>query len=144
MATTRTRSALHTRPPASPTAVPSGRRATLRHGRLLGNPVETSAATSPRPIASRKQADDARPSRPTRNIGPRHRMPPVFTWERAFPVIGLTVGGLIAILFAIDLALALPFRRPSLMCDVGFLASGVLLIYLSFDVLRDQWRFGLR
>jgi len=60
-----------------------------------------------------------------------------------FTVLGLTVGALMAILFGLDLATALPFHRASLVCDVGFLVSGALLVYLSLDVLRDQRRIGL-
>lgn len=58
-------------------------------------------------------------------------------------MFGLTVGALIAILFGLDLATSLPFHRASLVCDVGFLVNGVLLVYLSLDVLLDQRRIGL-
>jgi hypothetical protein len=63
--------------------------------------------------------------------------------EKVFTVLGLTAGALMAILFGLDLATALPFHRASPICDVGFLFSGTLLIYLSLDVLRDQRRIGL-
>lgn len=66
-----------------------------------------------------------------------------FALEKAFTVFGFVVGGLVAILFGIDLAIGIPFQRPTLVCDVGFLVSGALLVFLSNDVLGDQRRIGL-
>jgi hypothetical protein len=49
----------------------------------------------------------------------------------------LGVAGLMLLLFALDLALEFPFGRISPMVDIfSLLASGVLL-YLSYDALKD-------
>ena len=49
----------------------------------------------------------------------------------------LGVAGLMLLLFALDLALEIPFGRISVTVDVfSLLASGVLL-YLAYDALKD-------
>ena len=57
---------------------------------------------------------------------------------KALCMSGLVVSGLVIILFAFDLAVAIPFRRASMMMDVALLASAALLGLLSWFTLREQ------
>lgn len=145
MATTLAPSASRNRPSASGNAVrgkpPFSRQAPP--GQVpLAQRRETPPAPAQRP-APRPQPAPVPPSSVLPPTPASRRTSPGYVLERTFTVLGITVGALLAILFGIDLATALPFYRASLVCDVGFLVSGTLLVYLSLDVLRDQRRIGL-
>lgn len=49
-------------------------------------------------------------------------------------LVGLIVSGLVAVLFAADLAAGFPFQRVSVAADVGFLVAGLILAYLSWTL----------
>jgi hypothetical protein len=51
---------------------------------------------------------------------------------------GIAVAILIILLFAADLAVALPFKRASILMDVALLASAALLGLISWLTLREQ------
>lgn len=145
MATTLARSVSRTRPSASGAAV-RGRSPVSRQA-PRGQVILAQRREAP-PAPARKRAPRPQPAPvpPSAALPPTptsRRTSPGFALEKMFTVLGLTVGALMAILFGIDLATALPFHRASLVCDVGFLVSGALLVYLSLDVLRDQQRIGL-
>jgi hypothetical protein len=62
---------------------------------------------------------------------------------KAMSIAGLVVGGLLALIFAADLILGIPFggkgsllSSGSLM-DLGFLICALILCYLSWNALRD-------
>jgi hypothetical protein len=55
---------------------------------------------------------------------------------KAMSIAGLVVGGLVALIFALDLALGLPFGRQIIM-DVGFLLAGGILAYLGWNAMRE-------
>ena len=57
---------------------------------------------------------------------------------KALCISGLVVAGLVIILFTADLAVAIPFRRASVMMDVALLSSAVLLGLISWFTLREQ------
>jgi hypothetical protein len=61
-----------------------------------------------------------------------HAMP------RALTIFGMVVAGLIAFVFAFDLALGFPFYKASLMMDICFLICALLLGYLSWATYREQ------
>ncbi len=57
---------------------------------------------------------------------------------KALCMSGLVVAGLVIILFAVDLAVGIPFRRASMMMDIALLTSAALLGLLSWFTLREQ------
>ena len=50
---------------------------------------------------------------------------------------GLVVSGLIVVLFLADLAAAFPFGRTSWLLDLAFIASGLIVAYLSWSILEQ-------
>lgn len=56
---------------------------------------------------------------------------------KGMSIAAMVVAGLIAFLFAFDLALKFPFSRASVTIDVAFLICGAILGYLSWNALRD-------
>lgn len=148
MTTTHTRSIPHARPQKSRITGPPkpfpGPQADDRRAQGIGNQVEAPSTPIPRPAAAKYRTPDASSSpSATTGVHPHRTAHSGFTLEKAFTIFGFVVGGLVALLFGIDLALGIPFQRPTLVCDLGFLVSGALLVYLSSDVLRDQRRIGL-
>jgi hypothetical protein len=57
---------------------------------------------------------------------------------KALCMSGLVVAGLVMILFAVDLAAAIPFRRASVTMDVSPLICSALLALISWMTLREQ------
>ena len=57
---------------------------------------------------------------------------------KAMSIAGMVVAGLIAFLFAFDLALKFPFSRANPAMDIGFLFCALALAYLSWNALRDN------
>jgi hypothetical protein len=56
---------------------------------------------------------------------------------KAMSIAGMAVGGLIALIFVLDLAFGFPFGGRVKMMDVGFFVCGAILAYLSLNALRD-------
>ena len=56
---------------------------------------------------------------------------------KAMSIAGLIVGGLIALVFTLDLALTVPFGRVMPLMDIGFMVCGGVLAYLSWNAMRD-------
>jgi hypothetical protein len=50
----------------------------------------------------------------------------------------MAVAALLLLLFGADLAVRLPFGRPSLLVDVLFLLSAAMLGYMSWSTYREQ------
>jgi hypothetical protein len=57
---------------------------------------------------------------------------------KAMSIAGMVVAGMLALIFAADLAVGIPFGRVELMTDVGFLVSAIILGYLSWNAFRDS------
>ena len=53
---------------------------------------------------------------------------------------GMVVGGLVALLFVLDLALAIPFGRASMPADIGMMVSGGVLAYLGWNAFAETRR----
>ena len=51
---------------------------------------------------------------------------------------GMVIAILILVLFLLDLAVAFPFRRSSMMMDISFVFCAVGLGYISWSTLREQ------
>jgi len=56
---------------------------------------------------------------------------------KAMSIAGLIAGGLIALVFAADLGLKIPFGGQQWIMDVGFVICGGILAYLSWNAMRD-------
>jgi hypothetical protein len=57
---------------------------------------------------------------------------------KAMSVAGLIAGGLIALIFALDLILGIPFGgQMKLVPRIGFIISGAILAYLGWNALAD-------
>jgi len=53
-------------------------------------------------------------------------------------VAGMVVGGLVALMFTLDLVLKTPFGgRGGAMTDIGLALSGAILAYLGWNALRE-------
>ncbi|MBN1854197.1 MAG: hypothetical protein JW829_15825 [Pirellulales bacterium] len=57
---------------------------------------------------------------------------------RAMTIAGLVVSSLLALVFALDLFIEFPFHRVSMVMDIGFLISSLVLGFLSWTTLREQ------
>jgi uncharacterized membrane protein len=57
---------------------------------------------------------------------------------KALCIAGMVVAILVLILFVLDMALGVPFKRASFTLDVIFVISAAILGYLSFMTLREQ------
>jgi hypothetical protein len=58
---------------------------------------------------------------------------------KAMSIAGMVIGGLVALLFALDLALATPFGRVAgWLPDVGLFLCGAILAYLGWNAFREQ------
>jgi hypothetical protein len=56
---------------------------------------------------------------------------------KAMSIAGLIAGGLVALLFVLDLAVGFPFGRVSALMDAGFILCGAGLAYLSWNAMAD-------
>ncbi len=57
---------------------------------------------------------------------------------KALCIAGMVVAILVLILFLLDLAVGVPFKRASVTLDVIFVISAAILGYLSLMTLREQ------
>jgi hypothetical protein len=57
---------------------------------------------------------------------------------KAMSVAGMVIGGLLALMFTLDLALRVPFGRVAgVMPDLGLAICGGILAYLGWNAFRD-------
>jgi uncharacterized protein YacL len=56
------------------------------------------------------------------------------------PFVGMIVSGLVAILFLADLAAGFPFQRVTILADIGFIISSVILAYMSWSIMDKPRR----
>ncbi len=59
---------------------------------------------------------------------------------KAMSVAGMVVGGLVAVMFTLDLFLHIPFGGPSkggAMSDIGLALCGAMLAYLGWNAFRE-------
>ena len=57
---------------------------------------------------------------------------------KALSIGGMVIAVLIFLLFAVDLALAFPFGRSSMMMDIVFVLCSAGLGYLSYITFKEQ------
>jgi hypothetical protein len=65
-----------------------------------------------------------------------HRPPARSPVERGLTILAFAIAILLVLLFGFDLATGWPFHRHSLLMDVGYLACGTLLTYLSWNTYQ--------
>jgi hypothetical protein len=56
---------------------------------------------------------------------------------KALTISGMVVALLIFVVFALDLALGIPFKKASSVMDIGFIICALALGYLSWSSWRD-------
>lgn len=56
---------------------------------------------------------------------------------KAMSIAGLVVGAVLAVAFALDLVLGIPFGGKVPVMNIGFLVSGLILAYLGWSAFRD-------
>jgi hypothetical protein len=56
---------------------------------------------------------------------------------KALTISGMAVAGIVLLVFLLDLAIKIPFGRPSWMMDIGFLLSALILAYMSWSTYRE-------
>lgn len=59
---------------------------------------------------------------------------------KAMSIVGMVIAVLIFLLFTLDLALARPFYRASMVMDVVFVVCALILGYLSWTTYKEQTR----
>ena len=57
---------------------------------------------------------------------------------KALCLVGTVVAVLLFLVFGLDLAIAFPFHRDSLLMDGGILVCAAILGYVSWTALREQ------
>jgi len=57
---------------------------------------------------------------------------------KALSIVGMLVAGLLILVFALDLALGLPFSKAAPVMDVGLIIGGAILLYLGWSAYREQ------
>jgi threonine/homoserine/homoserine lactone efflux protein len=57
---------------------------------------------------------------------------------KALCITGMVVAILVLILFLVDLAIGVPFKRASTTLDVVFMISAMVLAYMSWSTLKEQ------
>jgi hypothetical protein len=56
---------------------------------------------------------------------------------RAMSIAGMVIAGLLVLVFGLDLVLKIPFSGAQPMMDLGFVVSGLILGYLSWNALSE-------
>jgi hypothetical protein len=59
-------------------------------------------------------------------------MPKVLT------IIAMVIAGLVLLVFTLDVAIGIPFKKASLVMDIGFIVCAAALGYLSWTTYREQ------
>jgi len=57
---------------------------------------------------------------------------------KALSMLAMLVAALLILVFALDLAMGMPFKKASTMMDIGVIICGVILAYLSWSTFREQ------
>ena len=53
-------------------------------------------------------------------------------------IAGAVIAVLLVLVFGLDLAVKIPFKRASLLMDIGFLVAAALLAFISWTTLKEQ------
>ena len=58
--------------------------------------------------------------------------------SKGLTIFGMVVAGLLSLVFLLDLIVGIPFQGAKMSMDVGGLAAGLILGYLSYSTFREQ------
>ena len=58
--------------------------------------------------------------------------------SKAFAIIALIIAICMLLIFGLDAATGMPFRKASTTMDYGFIACGLILAYLAWRTFREQ------
>jgi len=61
-----------------------------------------------------------------------------YLMPKALSIMGMLVAGLLILVFALDLAIGLPFGKASGTMDIGLIIGGGILLYLGWSAYREQ------
>ncbi|MCE9546584.1 MAG: hypothetical protein K8T25_13840 [Planctomycetia bacterium] len=53
-------------------------------------------------------------------------------------ITGMAFGALLVVIFGIDLAIGMPFGRPSAKMNIVFIVAGILLALMGWSLQREQ------
>jgi hypothetical protein len=56
---------------------------------------------------------------------------------KALTISGIVVAALVLLVFLLDLALGIPFRKASIALDIGFIVSALVLGFLGWSTYRE-------
>jgi hypothetical protein len=56
---------------------------------------------------------------------------------KALSITGMVVAVLLLLIFGLDLGLGFPFKKSSMMMDIGFLVCSAILAYMSWSTYRE-------
>jgi len=56
---------------------------------------------------------------------------------KALTILGMVVAGFTLLIFALDLALSIPFGKANSLMDIAFAICGAILGYLSWSAFRE-------
>ena len=57
---------------------------------------------------------------------------------KAMSIAGMVIAGLLVVVFGLDLGLKIPFSGAQPMMDIGFVVSGGILGYLSWNAFSES------
>jgi hypothetical protein len=58
---------------------------------------------------------------------------------KGMSIAGMLIGGLVALIFGLDMVLGIPFgTRAGVMVDLGFALCGGILAYLGWNAFREN------
>ena len=57
---------------------------------------------------------------------------------KAMSIAGMVIAGLLVLVFGLDVALKIPFSGAQPMMDIGFVVSGAILGYLSWNAFSES------
>ncbi|HEY2880811.1 MAG TPA: hypothetical protein VGJ15_00205 [Pirellulales bacterium] len=58
--------------------------------------------------------------------------------SKVLAIIGMLIALLILLVFALDLAIYVPFGKANSMMDIGMIIGAAILAYLGFTAYREQ------
>jgi hypothetical protein len=58
---------------------------------------------------------------------------------KAMSIAGMVIGGLVGVMFALDMAIGIPFGgKGGALVDIGFVICGAIVAYLGWSAFRDS------
>ena len=58
--------------------------------------------------------------------------------SKALAIIGMLIALFILLIFALDMAIGMPFAKANPVMDIGMIIGAALLAYLGFSAFREQ------